>query len=154
MMEGTRMSTEGAQINTDLKHKELTDKIIGAFYKVYNTLGYGFLEKVYLNSMMIEFKKAGIQAFSQQPITILYENEIVGEYYPDIIIEKKVILELKAAQCLSPEHEAQLLNYLKAATMEVGLLLNFGPRPEIKRKVFDNSRKICVHLNESVSSVS
>ena len=125
----------------DIKYKELTEKIIGIFYKVYNKLGYGFLEKVYENAMMIEFKKEGIPAVAQSPIKVLYEEEIVGEYYADILVATKVIVEIKATRNLALENEAQLLNYLKATDIEVGLLLNFGPKPQIKRKAFDNYRK-------------
>ena len=124
-----------------MKHQELTEDIIKIFYKVYNTLGYGFLEKIYENSMMIEFRKAGIPAESQAPIKVTYEGEIVGEHAADIIVDNKVIVELKASKILAEEHHAQLLNYLKATDIEVGLLLNFGPKPEISRKVFDNFRK-------------
>ncbi len=125
----------------DIKYKALTEKIIKIFYKIYNTLGYGFLEKVYENAMMIEFKREDILAFSQYAIKVFYENEIVGEYFADILVDRKVIVEIKATRNLAVEHEAQLLNYLKATDKEVGLLLNFGPKPEIKRKVFDNFRK-------------
>ena len=125
----------------DIKYKELTEKIIGLFYKVYNKLGYGFLEKVYENAMMIEFKKEGIPAVAQFPIKVLYEEESVGEYYADILVATKVIVEIKATRNLALENEAQLLNYLKATDIEVGLLLNFGPKPQIKRKAFDNYRK-------------
>ena len=123
------------------KHKGLTEAIINIFYKVYNTLGYGFLEKVYENAMMIEFVRTNIPAVSQSPIQVLYEDKVVGEYFADILVDEKVIVEIKAVKNLNPEHEAQLLNYLKATDIEVGLLLNFGPKPEIKRKAFDNSRK-------------
>ena len=125
----------------DSKYKTLTAAIISIFYKVYNTLGYGFLEKVYENAMMYEFKKAEISATSQSPIKVLYEDEIMGEYYADILVDDKVIVEIKAAKSLAPNHKAQLLNYLKATDKEVGLLLNFGPKPEINRKVFDNIKK-------------
>ena len=125
----------------DSKHKTLTAAIISIFYKVYNTLGYGFLEKVYENAMMYEFKKAEISATSQSPIKVLYEDEIMGEYYADILVDDEVIVEIKAVKNLAPEHKAQLLNYLKATDKEVGLLLNFGPKPEISRKVFDNIKK-------------
>ncbi|MCG2758676.1 MAG: GxxExxY protein [Desulfobacteraceae bacterium] len=125
----------------DIKHKELTEKIIKVFYKVYNKLGYGFLERVYENAMMIEFKKEGIPAVAQSPIKVLYEKEIIGEYFADILVDNKVIVEIKAVRNLLLEHEAQLLNYLKATDKEIGLLLNFGPKPEIRRKVFDNSIK-------------
>ena len=124
-----------------MKHKELTEQIIKIFYKVYNTLGYGFLEKIYENAMMIEFRKAVIPAVSQSPIKVIYEGELVGEHSADILVDKKVILELKAVKSLVPDHHAQLLNYLKATDIEIGLLLNFGPKPEISRKVFDNFRK-------------
>ena len=125
----------------DTKHKALTEKIIRIFYRVYNKLGYGFLEKVYENAMMIEFRSESIPAISQSPIAVLYKDELIGEYYADILVDDKVIVEIKAAKTLALDHEAQLLNYLKATNIEVGLLLNFGPKPEIKRKVFDNNRK-------------
>ena len=126
---------------SDFKYQELTEKIIGIFYAVYNRLGYGFLEKVYENAMMIELKKENIPALAQAPINVIYDDEVIGEYYADILVDNKIIVELKAARNLSGENEAQLLNYLKATGIEVGLLLNFGARPELKRKVFDNSRK-------------
>jgi GxxExxY protein len=125
----------------DSKYKELTEKIIGVFYKVYNNLGYGFLEKVYENAMMLDFNKEHIPAVSQFAIKVFYENEIIGEYVADILVDSKVVVEIKAVRNLGLEHEAQLLNYLKATDKEVGLLLNFGPKPEIKRKIFDNFRK-------------
>jgi GxxExxY protein len=128
-------------MSTDYKYKVLTEKIIRIFYKVYNNLGYGFLEKVYENAMLLDFRKENIQAVSQYAIKVFYEDEIVGEYFADILVEGKVIVEIKAARILTLENEAQLLNYLKATDKEVGLLLNFGPKPEIKRKVFDNLRK-------------
>ena len=125
----------------DTKLKALTETIIRIYYRVYNKLGYGFLEKVYESAMMIELRKEGIPALSQSPIKVIYEEEVVGEYYADILVDDKVIVEIKATRALALEHEAQLLNYLKATDIEVGLLLNFGPKPEIKRKVFDNFRK-------------
>ena len=124
-----------------MKHQNLTEDIIKIFYKVYNTLGYGFLERIYENAMMIELRKAGIPAEAQSPIEVTYEGEIVGEHAADIIVDNQVIIELKAAKKFAEDHHAQLLNYLKATDIEVGLLLNFGPKPEISRKVFDNSRK-------------
>ena len=125
----------------DIKHKKLSEKIIKIFYKVYNTLGYGFLEKIYENAMMIEFKRENIPAVPQYAIKVVYQNEVIGEYFADILVDDKVIVEIKASRNLALESEAQLLNYLKATDKEVGLLLNFGPKPEIKRKVFDNLRK-------------
>jgi len=126
---------------TDGKLSKLTENIIGIYYKVYNQLGYGFLEKVYENALTIEFKKHGYNAKAQSPISVTYDKETIGEYFADILIDNKVIIEIKAVRKLIPEHEAQLLNYLKATDIEVGLLLNFGPKPEIKRKIFDNFRK-------------
>jgi len=123
------------------KHAELTEKIIGAFYAVYRHLGYGFSEKVYENSLALELRKLGLQVEQQKPIEVYYDGQVVGEYFVDILVNETVILELKAAHQLAKDHEAQLLNYLKATTVEVGLLLNFGPKAEFKRKVYDNDRK-------------
>lgn len=123
------------------KHVDLTGKVIGAFFKVYNTLGYGFNEKVYEKALAIELRKAGLNVAAQQEIVVFYEGETVGDYRADIVVNDVVILELKAVRELAEEHEAQLLNYLKATTIEVGLLLNFGVKAEHKRKVYDNDRK-------------
>ena len=123
------------------KHADLTEKIIGAFYKVYNTLGYGFSEKVYENALAHELRKLGLKVEQQARILVYYDGETAGEYFADILVNSAVIVELKAARQLADEHEAQLLNYLKATTIEVGLLLNFGPKADIKRKVYDNERK-------------
>ena len=122
-------------------HAELSEVIIKAFYRVYNTLGYGFLEKVYENSLLIELRKAGLTAEAQRPIKVYYDKVEVGFYIADIIIDEKIIVELKAAESLQEEHEAQLLNYLRATNIEVGLLMNFGKKAEVKRKVFSNSYK-------------
>ena len=127
--------------NQQSKHKDLTEKIIKIFYKVYNKLGYGFLEKVYENAMVIELNKDGIPVIPQSPIKVLYDDEVIGEYFADLLVAEKVTVEIKAAKNLIVDHEAQLLNYLKATDIEVGLLLNFGPNPQIKRKAFDNQRK-------------
>ena len=125
----------------DFKHTDITELIIKAFYKVYNILGYGFLEKVYRNAMAIELRRLGLEVISEARILVYYDGEVVGEYFADLLVAGVVIVELKAAKKLVEAHEAQLLNYLKATPYEVGLLLNFGPRSEIKRKAFDNSRK-------------
>jgi GxxExxY protein len=105
-------------------HAELTDKIISSFFKVYNTLGYGFLEKVYENALVIELKRAGFNVLQQQNIKVYYENQVVGNYFADIIADQ-VILEVKSAEGLREENKVQLINYLKATDKEVGLLLNF-----------------------------
>ena len=115
--------------------EELTEKIIKAFYKVYNTLGYGFLEKVYENSLAIELQEIGLVIQQEQPILVYYKEHEVGVYRTDIIVESKVILEIKAVNALTDAHKNQTINYLKATRMNVGLLLNFGPTPEVKRVV-------------------
>jgi GxxExxY protein len=119
-------------------HKEITDTILKGFYNVYNTLGYGFLEKVYENAMLIELSQLGLNVQKQVPIKVYFKDIQVGEYYADIIVDEKVIIELKAAESLCEEHEFQLINYLKATEIEVGLLLNFGKRPRFSRKIFTN----------------
>lgn len=123
------------------KHSELTAIILKAFYKVYNTLGYGFLEKVYERAMMIELRKMGLNCTSQSPVRVYYDGEEVGFYNSDIFVEQVIIAELKAATALCEADEAQLTNYLKATKIEVGILLNFGRKPEFKRKVFSNEYK-------------
>jgi GxxExxY protein len=123
------------------KHYELTEQILRCYYNVYNALGYGFLEKVYENALYIELANHNLPAHQQYPISIQYSGQIEGEYFADLLVSDLVILEIKAAKILLDEHEAQLLNYLKATPHEVGLLLNFGPIPEHKRKSFDNTRK-------------
>ncbi len=126
---------------TEYLHSELTGKIIKAFYNVYNELGYGFLEKVYEKAMLIELDGLGLECSAQHSIKVYYDGHEVGEYYADILVENKVIIELKSADGLREEHEAQLLNYLRATNVEVGLLLNFGKKPEHKRKLFENRLK-------------
>jgi len=125
-----------------MKYEEITDKVIKVFYKVYNTLGYGFLEKVYERAMIIEFKKIGLQYSNQYPVKVYYEEEIIGDYIADFIVEDKIIVEIKAIKALSRQDENQLLNYLTSTDKEVGLLLNYGKIPKIKRKVYDNELKI------------
>jgi len=119
-----------------LKHKDLTAQIIQCAYKVHNTLGFGFLESVYQNALLIELEKTGLKAEKEVPIKVFYDERIVGDYVADIIVEDKVILELKSVKELHPAHSAQLVNYLKSTGMEVGLLINFSESAEIKRKVF------------------
>ncbi len=126
-------------------HHDKTEKIIQAFYKVYNALGYGFLEKVYQNALIIELRRMGFECESQYPIRVFYEAFPVGDYFADIIVDDCIIIENKAAEALVEENEFQLINYLKATSIEVGLLLNFGKRPEFKRKIFTNDRKKAEH---------
>jgi len=128
--------------NENYKHSEITEKIIKAFYKVYNTLGFGFLEKVYENALFIELREMGLFVEKQRQIKVFYEEKEVGVYYADLIVSECVIIELKAAEALCEEHEFQLINYLKATEIEVGLLLNFGKTPEFKRKVFSNNQNL------------
>ncbi len=118
--------------------KELCGQIIQAFYKVYNSLGFGFLEKVYENALLIELQNMGLNCCQQYPIDVFYHQRKVGSYFADIVVDGKVILELKATASICEEHEFQLINYLKATNIEVGLLLNFGKEPEFKRKIFTN----------------
>jgi len=126
---------------SNFKHSDITEKIIKCFYKVYNTLGYGFLEKVYENALFLELKNLGLFVEKQKQIKVYYETQQVGEYYADLIVSESVIVELKAAESLCEEHEFQLINYLKATEIEVGLLLNFGKEPQFKRRVFTNKKK-------------
>jgi GxxExxY protein len=127
-------------MSEDLLHKDLTDRILKCFYEVYNTLGYGFLEKVYENALVIELKKEGLKPEAQKSIKVYYKNIVVGDYCADIIVENKVIVELKTSEKIKEENEYQLINYLKATDKEVGLLLNFGKKPEFKRKIFTNKK--------------
>lgn len=125
-----------------LLHQELTEVIIKTFYEVYNELGYGFLERVYQNSLYLELKNKGLNVEAQKKIIVYYKGLKVGEYYADLVVEDLIILELKAADCIVVEFENQILNYLKDTDCEVGLLLNFGTKPEFRRKIFENNRKL------------
>jgi GxxExxY protein len=125
-----------------LLYQETTDLIIKCFYKVYNELGFRFLEKVYENAMLIELRANGLIGSKQVPVEVFYEGILVGSYFADIIVENKIIIELKAGEgLLVEEHELQLINYLKATKMEVGLLLFFGKKPQFKRKIFTHNNK-------------
>ncbi len=136
---------ERRNIGGVIKHEEISSGILNAFYRVYNQLGYGFLEKVYENSLVIAARKLGLSVEQQFPIEVKFEGEVVGEYFADLVVNGLIVVEVKSVKSLLPEHEAQLLNYLKATKFEVGLLLNFGPQPECKRKVYDNERKRMAH---------
>ena len=125
----------------ELLHKELTDNILQAFYDVYNELGYGFLEKVYQNSLYLELISRGFKVSAQKQIKVYYKGVEVGEYYADMLVNDLVILELKAADYIVQDFEWQLINYLRGTEIEVGLVLNFGIKPDFRRKVFENERK-------------
>jgi len=128
-------------MTADLKHRELTQKIVGVFYEVYNELGHGFLESVYQKSLILALNEAGLMVHSPVDIPVWFRGRQVGDFEADVLVEKCVLLELKAASAIHNSHQAQLLNYLRATDIEIGLLLNFGVKPEFKRLVFDNLRK-------------
>ncbi len=138
-------------MNTDYKYKELTDKIIQGFYEVYNELGCGFLEFVYEKSLALVLIKYGLNVKTQENIDVFFRKQLVGEFRADMIINDRVILELKAVRTLLSEHEAQIINYLKATKYEIGLLLNFGSKPQIKRFIFDNERKTATNQHRKIN---
>ena len=125
----------------ELKHSEITGEIIQAFYEVYNSLGFGFLEKVYENALTLELRERRLTVIQQRPIAVYYKGTVVGEYFADLLVNDVVLVELKAASKIIDAHEAQLLNYLRATNIEVGLLLNFGEKPDHKRKLYTNDNK-------------
>ena len=124
-----------------LKHEKLTDRIIGTFYEVYNELGFGFLESVYEEAVLLALEAKGFRVEQQVPVPVWFPDKKIGHFEADLIVDQAVILELKAVRTIIDAHKAQLLNYLRATEMEVGLILNFGQKPEFKRMAFDNSRK-------------
>lgn len=124
-----------------LLYNELTSLILKTYYEVYNELGYGFLKKVYQNALLIELKNKGLVVTPNKKIKVYFKEENVGDYYADIIVNDTVVLELKAAEYIIDQFENQLLNYLKGTDCEVGLLLNFGKKPEFRRKIYENKRK-------------
>ena len=138
-----------------LKYADVTDKIIGIFYDVYNELGHGFLESVYEESLVIALRQAGLIVNRQVPVPVWFRNQKVGEFRADVTVENCVLLELKCAKGLDSAHEAQILHYLKSTDIEVGLLLNFGLKPQFRRLLFDNERKkIRENPCKSVTGVS
>ena len=124
------------------EHKELTRKVIGVFFNVYNELGHGFLESVYERSFELALSSVGIKVCRKIEIPVRFRGQTVGDFEADMLIEDCVLVELKAVRALDSAHEAQLLNYLRATDIELGLLLNFGLKPQFKRMAFDNSRKL------------
>lgn len=123
------------------QHDPVTEKIIGCAFRVHNTLGAGFLEKVYENALALALRKQGLRVTQQQPIRVYYEGEVVGEYYADLCVEDRIILEVKAIEALSKVHEVQLVNYLVATRLDVGLLINFGRSVDVKRKYREHRPK-------------
>ena len=121
-----------------LLESAITERVIGAFYDVYNKLGYGYLESVYQRAVAIELAKRGLEVRMQVPIEVTYDGVVVGAFRADLVVERRVVVELKSGKCLAPENEMQLLNYLKATELEVGLLLHFGPKASFKRLVWTN----------------
>ncbi len=148
-----RTSTSLPRIDADsrgLIHAELTEKIIGIFYEVYNELGHGFLESVYEQALSIALVEKGIFFQRQMAIPVWFRGHQIGDFRADLLVDNKVILELKAGRAIEVAWEKQLLNYLRATQIQVGLLLNFGPTAQFRRLVYDNERKkIGVHLRES-----
>lgn len=140
---------------TPLKHSAVTDRIIGVFYDVYNELGNGFLESTYAEAMVIALNQSGLRAIREVPVPVWFRGKKIGQYFADMVVDNTVLLELKAARSLESAHEAQPLHYLRATEIEVGLLLNFGLRPQFRRLLFDNDRKkIRGNPWESVAKVS
>lgn len=138
-----------------LKHSELTEKIIGVFYDVYNELGCGFLESTYAEAMVVALRQFGLTAVREVSVPVWFRGIKVGQYFADILVDGAVLIELKATRALDSAHEAQMLHYLRATEIEVGLLLNFGTRPQFRRLLFDNERKkIRENPRESVAEVS
>ena len=127
--------------DSGLKHRALTQQIIGVFYEVYNELGHGFLESVYETAFEIALRSYGLPVLTQIEVPVWFRGKKIGDFTADMLVDKCVLLELKAGRALDRAHEAQLLNYLRATQIEVGMLFNFGLKPEFKRMVFDNSRK-------------
>jgi GxxExxY protein len=139
----------------NLKHSALTEKVIGIFYDVYNELGYGFLESTYAEAMVIALEESGLIAAREVSVPVWFRGKKAGEYFADLMVDNVVLLELKTARNLESAHEAQLLHYLRATQVEVGLLLNFGMRPQFRRLLFDNQRKkIRGNPCESVARIS
>jgi GxxExxY protein len=123
------------------KHSELTDLIIGVFYDVYNELGFGFLESVYQKALRMALIEKGLRVESEVATSVFFRGEKVGDFRADLVVNEVVLLELKTVEKIIHAHEAQVLNYLRSATLELGLILNFGPQPQIRRLLLDNDRK-------------
>jgi GxxExxY protein len=128
-------------MNLDLKHRELTERVIGVFYDVYNELGHGYLESIYATAMAIALRQAGLQVEQELPISVRFRGETIGDFKADLVVNGSVLLELKAVRAIDQAFEKQILNYLRGTRLELGLILNFGPKPEFRRFVYENERK-------------
>ena len=128
-------------INSEYKYSELTDLIIGVFYDVYNELGHGFLESVYRNSLRLALIQKGLTIDQEVPVSVFFRGQNVGDFRADLIVNGRVLLELKTAERIIPAHESQVLNYLRSRSLELAIVLNFGPRPQVRRLLLDNARK-------------
>ena len=127
--------------DSGLKHEQITKSVIGCAFEVINELGAGFLESVYEKALLLALRQKGLSAISQHPVKVLFRGECVGDFYADIFVEEKVIIELKAVKAIAPEHQAQIINYLNATGIEVGLLINFG-NPKLEYKRFTRSKNV------------
>ena len=135
------MALINREVGQSYKHSNLTDLVIGVFYDVYNELGFGFLESVYRNALQLALIEKGLIVEAEKPISVYFRKKKVGDFRADLIVNDLVLLELKTAEAIAIAHEAQLLNYLRSTTLELGLILNFGPKPQVRRLLFDNYRK-------------
>ena len=133
-------------VDSKYKHSELTDVIISVFYDVYNELGFGFLESVYRKAMRVALIEKGVNVQEEVPVSVFFRRQSVGDFKADLVVNNSILIELKTAETLGPAHEAQVLNYLRATSLELGLLLNFGPKPQVRRLLLDNTRKHYRHM--------
>jgi len=127
--------------NSQLKHSDLTELIIGVFYDVYNELGFGFLESVYRKSLHLALRGKGLEVQAEVAVPVFFRGMNVGDFRADLVVNDCILLELKTAETIVIAHEAQVLNYLRATALEIGLILNFGPKAQVRRLLFDNDRK-------------
>lgn len=132
-------------MNKGLLSGGTTNDILRIFYRIYNVLGYGFLEKVCENALVLSLRESGFNVAQQKPVKVYFMEETVGDYFADIIVNDVIVAEVKAVERIHEAHEAQLLNYLRATGLEIGLLLNVGPKPEFRRRIFTNDRKGIIH---------
>ena len=135
------MKEKSVATDSSYKHSELTEIIIGVFYDVYNELGYGFLESVYRRALKLSLEAKGLKVEAEVPVQVFFRSTSVGDFRTDLVVNQLILLELKTAETIVIAHEAQLLNYLRATALELGLILNFGPKAQIRRLLFDNGRK-------------